>query len=198
MCRLSTVLVIWLHIRYSDHIPRGPRLDAPGALHHVIARGIERRALFNDDRDRADLLQRLAALVGCSGTRLYAWALLSNHFHLLLRTGTAPLSSLLRRVLTGYAVSFNRRHRRGRHLFQNRFQSILVEDDPYLLTLVRYRRLRRPGRQARVAVYRDAVARHGLSPMARFLNISMQSVLRATLFKPVSPAPLPRRWRRRG
>ena len=119
-------------------MPRGPRLDAPGALHHVIARGIERRALFIEDRDRSDFLTRLAALVACSGTRLYAWALLPNHFHLLVRTGAAPLSSLVRRLLTGYAVSFNRRHRRSGHLFQNRFKSILVEDDPYLLTLVRY------------------------------------------------------------
>ncbi len=119
-------------------MPRGPRLDAPGALHHVIARGIDRGALFTDDGDRADFLDRLAALLACSGTRLYAWALIPNHFHLLLRTGTAPLSSVLRRLLTGYAVRFNRRHHRVGHLFQNRFKSILVEDDPYLLALVRY------------------------------------------------------------
>src|SRR5437870_4639458 len=111
-------------------MPRGPRLDAPGALQHFIARGIERRPLFNSDRDRSDFLDRLASLSACTGTRLYAWALIPNHFHLLLRTGSAPLSSLLRRLLTGYAVSFNGRHRRSGHLFQNRFKSILVEDDP--------------------------------------------------------------------
>jgi len=119
-------------------MPRGPRLDAPGALHHVIARGIERRPIFADDQDRAAFLERLASLVTLSGAALYAWTLLPNHFHLLLRTGTLSLSSVLRRLLTGYVGEFNRRHRRAGHLFQNRFKSILVEDDPYLLTLVRY------------------------------------------------------------
>jgi putative transposase len=119
-------------------MPRGPRLDAPGALHHVIARGIERGLIFRDDGDRADFLERLAGLLRCCAAHLYAWALLPNHFHLLLGTGAVPLSSLLRRLLTGHAVSFNRRHRRAGHLFQNRFKSILVEKDAYLLALVRY------------------------------------------------------------
>ena len=119
-------------------MPRGPRLDAPGALHHVIARGIERRPIFVDDEDRASFLARLAPLVTQSRAGLYAWALIPNHFHLLLRTGAVPLSSLVRRLLTGYVGGFNRRHRRAGHLFQNRFKSILVEDDPYLLSLVRY------------------------------------------------------------
>lgn len=61
-----------------------------------------------------------------------------NHFHLLLRTGTTPLSTIMRRLLAGYAGTFNRHHRRSGHLFQNRFKSILVEQDPYLLELVRY------------------------------------------------------------
>jgi putative transposase len=123
---------------YPSSMPRGPRLDAPGALHHVIARGIERGAIFRNDGDRSDFLERLAVLLRCCDARLYAWALIPNHFHLLVRTGTVPLSSLLRRLLTGYAVSFNRRHRRAGHLFQNRFKSILVEEEAYLLALVRY------------------------------------------------------------
>jgi len=67
-----------------------------------------------------------------------AWALLDNHFHLLLRTGTVPLSTLMRRLLTGYAVSHNLRHERSGHLFQNRCKSILCQEDRYLLELVRY------------------------------------------------------------
>lgn len=119
-------------------MPRGPRLDAPDALHHVIARGIERRLLFADDLDRQDFLDRLAHLVTVTHAGLFAWCLMPNHFHLLLRTGRVPLSTLMRRLLTAYAVTFNRRHRRAGHLFQNRFKSILVEADPYLLQLVRY------------------------------------------------------------
>lgn len=119
-------------------MPRQPRLDAPGALHHVVARGIERTAIFSDDADRENLIARLAGLVEDTGTEVLAWALLPNHFHLLLRTRAAPLSDLMRSLNTGYAVTFNRRHRRAGYLFQNRFKSFLVEEEPYLLELVRY------------------------------------------------------------
>jgi len=73
-----------------------------------------------------------------SKTPCFAWALIPNHAHFLLRTGTVPIATVMRRLLTGYAVSFNRRHRRHGHLFQNRYKSILCEEDPYLLELVRY------------------------------------------------------------
>ncbi len=119
-------------------MPRGPRLDAPGALHHVIARGIERRTIFAHDPDRRAFLERLAGVLEVTNTALLAWCLMPNHFHLLLQTGPVPLSSVMRRLLAGYAVTFNRTHRRVGHLFQNRFKSILVEAEPYLLELVRY------------------------------------------------------------
>jgi putative transposase len=83
-------------------------------------------------------LERLGSNLEESRTRCYAWALLPNHFHLLLRTGVVPISTVMRRLLTGYAVGYNRRHRRHGHLFQNRFKSILCQEDPYLLELVRY------------------------------------------------------------
>ncbi len=70
-------------------MPRGPRLDAPESLHHVMVRGLERRVLFRDDRDRADLLARLAAVVQRTGVTVLAWALLPNHFHLLVRSPPA-------------------------------------------------------------------------------------------------------------
>ncbi len=123
---------------YSAPMPRGPRLDAPGALHHVMARGIERRAIFAHDPDRHAFLERLASVVEAAHTGLLAWCLMPNHFHLLLQTGTVPLSTVMRCLLAGYAVTFNRHHRRAGHLFQNRFKSILVEAEPYLLELVRY------------------------------------------------------------
>jgi REP element-mobilizing transposase RayT len=119
-------------------MPRKARLDAPGALHHIIARGIERRKIFRDDADRGDFLDRLGGILRDSQTRCFAWALMPNHFHLLLRTGLVPISSVMRRLLTGYAVTFNLRHRRSGHLFQNRYKSILCQEDAYLLELVRY------------------------------------------------------------
>jgi len=119
-------------------MPRLARLDAPGVLHHVIIRGIERRDIFKDNKDRDNLLERLADLLPATKTSCYAWTFLSNHAHFLIRTGTQGLSKVMRRLLTGYVVSFNRRHRRHGPLFQNRFKSILCQEDVYFKELVRY------------------------------------------------------------
>jgi putative transposase len=119
-------------------MPRQPRLDAPGALHHVMGRGIERTNIFRIDRDREDFLKRLADQCMEGSLIVYAWCLLSNHFHLLVRTGRQPIFRSMKKLLTGYAVNFNLRHKRTGHLFQNRYKSIICEDDPYLLELTRY------------------------------------------------------------
>ena len=119
-------------------MPRLARLDIPGLLQHVIVRGIERRDIFNDDNDRQLFVDRLFSLCAETGVRCYSWALLSNHFHLLVIPTSTPLSFFMRRLLTGYAVSFNRRNKRSGHLFQNRYKSIVCEEEPYLLELVRY------------------------------------------------------------
>jgi REP element-mobilizing transposase RayT len=102
------------------------------------ARGIERRKIFWDDKDRNAFLDRFAIVLEETQTQCYAWALIPNHFHLLLRTGPTPLSKVMRRLMTGYAVTFNHRHRRAGHLFQNRYKSVICEEDPYLLELIRY------------------------------------------------------------
>ena len=119
-------------------MPRQSRIDAPGALHHIIARGIARKEIFRDDADRDNFLERLCTILKDTKTVCYAWALIPSHFHLLLRTGSDPIATAMRRLLTGYAVSHNRRHRRYGHLFQNRYKSILCQEDVYLLELVRY------------------------------------------------------------
>ena len=100
------------------------RLDAPGVLHHVMGRGIERKKIFVNDKDREDFIDRLAKIVEKGGMDIYAWALIPNHFHLLCKTRNRPLSTSMRRILTGYAVNFNKRHKRQGHLFQNRYKSI--------------------------------------------------------------------------
>jgi len=103
-----------------------------------MARGIERRKLFRDDKDRNSFLDRLAIILEETQTQCYAWALIPNHFHILLRTGATPLSKVMRRLMTGYAVTFNKRHRRSGHLFQNRYKSVICEENAYLLELIRY------------------------------------------------------------
>ena len=119
-------------------MPRQARIDAPDALHHIMVRGIERKEIFGDNKDRDDFVERLGDILKATSTSCYAWALLSNHAHLLLRTGRHPIATVMRRLLTGYAVTFNRRHNRHGQLLQNRCKSILCQEDPYLVELVRY------------------------------------------------------------
>jgi REP element-mobilizing transposase RayT len=119
-------------------MPRQARLDAPGTLHHVMVRGIDGVAIFRDDQDRDDFLSRIGHLVESTGTRILAWVLMDNHVHLLLFSGPSGIAAFMRRLLTGYAIGFNRRYRRSGHLFQNRYKSIVCEEDVYLLELVRY------------------------------------------------------------
>ena len=119
-------------------MPRKARIDAPGALHHIIIRGIERKAIFKDSADRENFLERCSRIISETKTGCYAWVFMTNHIHMLLKTGLAPIATVMRRLLTGYAVSFNRRHRRHGHLFQNRYKSFLCEEQLYLKELVRY------------------------------------------------------------
>ena len=119
-------------------MPRKARLDAPGTLHHVIVRGIERRRIVNNNTDRQDFVSRMGQIAIDTDTSICAWALMTNHAHILLRSSPAGLSTYMRRLLTGYAISYNLRHSRHGHLFQNRFKSIICEEDAYFKELVRY------------------------------------------------------------
>src|SRR3989339_2206573 len=119
-------------------MPRHRRLDLPGAVYHVITRGIERREIFKDSDDRKEFIDRLANGVKEVGCKCYGWALMPNHFHLLIRMNNRPLSDLMRKLLTGYAIYFNRRYKRSGYLYQNRYKSVLCQEDAYLLELVRY------------------------------------------------------------
>jgi REP element-mobilizing transposase RayT len=119
-------------------MPRQARLDAPGALHHIIIRGINKAAIFKDDQDKIRFLERLAENVSKGNCKVYAWVLMTNHVHLLFKSGNDGISSIMRKQLTWYAQYFNRRHKRTGHLFENRYKSIICEEETYLLALVRY------------------------------------------------------------
>ena len=119
-------------------MPRRARIDAAGALQHIICRGIERRKIFRDDGDRELFIERLGHVLKETQSVCYAWALIPNHFHLLLRTGGSPIKTVMQRLLSGYAGDFNRRHQRIGQIFHNRYKSILCQREPYLLELVRY------------------------------------------------------------
>ena len=99
-------------ICFSVNVPRKARIDDPGALQHIIVRGIERRKIFYDDQDRDNFLELLGAVLVETGAPCFAWALIPNHAHVLLKTGTMPIATVMRRLLTGCAVSFNHCHHR--------------------------------------------------------------------------------------
>ena len=81
-------------------MPSQARLDTPGTLHHVIIRGIEKRKIVNDRKDREDFINRMGEIASDTGTNIYAWALMTNHAHILLRNGQKGLTSFMRRLLS--------------------------------------------------------------------------------------------------
>ena len=95
-------------------------LDAAGVLHHIIIRGIERRKIFRNDADKNNFIDRLSNLLPQTHTACYAWALMFNHAHFLFQSGGVGMPTLIRRLLTGHAIYFNRKYRRHGQLFQNR------------------------------------------------------------------------------
>lgn len=119
-------------------MPRQARSDIPGALHHIMVRGINKAKIFIDDQDRSRFLERLGQKIVEGKCTVYAWVLMSNHVHILFKSGKDGISAVMRKLLTWYAVYFNRRHRRSGHLFENRYKSILCDEGNYLLALVRY------------------------------------------------------------
>ena len=149
-------------------MPRQARLDYPGCLHHLINRGIDRKAIFAEKEDYLEFIDALGELLQKGRHTCYGWALMPNHFHLLLRTGNAPIFKVMSRLLSGYAGSFNRRHRRSGHLFQNRYKSILCQEDSYLLELVRYIHLN-PLR-SELAVTMDALDRYRFSGHSKLMG----------------------------
>jgi REP element-mobilizing transposase RayT len=114
------------------------RIDLQHGLYHVTSRGWERRAIVRDDRDRQRWLELLDRVATRCGWRVFAWALMSNHFHLYLRTPQPNLSAGMHGLNSGHASAFNRRYGRGGALFQGRFKAVLVEDESHDLELTRY------------------------------------------------------------
>jgi len=114
------------------------RLDAPGAVHHVMVRGLDGMRIFRDPDDYQDFVDRMVRIFGAERAPCLAWALMPNHGHFLIRTDAGGLARIMRRLNTGYAKRFNRRWSRRGYLFQNRFASRLAAGETDLMMLVRY------------------------------------------------------------
>jgi putative transposase len=117
---------------------RKPRIHFPGTLYHVITRGNRKQGIFLDEEDLQRFLTYLLACKKRFSFRLYAYALMKSHLHLLIEVENIPLSRIMQTLLFGYAGYFNRRYGEVGHLFQGRYKAILCEKDVYLLELVRY------------------------------------------------------------
>jgi REP element-mobilizing transposase RayT len=103
-----------------------------------MVRGINKANIFDDNEDKARFLERLGQNVTDGKCSVYAWVLMDNHVHILFKSGKHGISAVMRKLLTWYAQYYNRRHKRTGHLFENRYKSILCDEDNYLLALVRY------------------------------------------------------------
>jgi REP element-mobilizing transposase RayT len=107
-------------------------------VYHVTARGTAKQIIFEDDVDRRFFGQKMRKCLDDCGVELFAWCLMSNHVHLLVRSELDSVTKFMQKLLTGYVRHFNERHDRTGHLFQNRFDSVPVQTDEQLMTAVRY------------------------------------------------------------
>jgi REP element-mobilizing transposase RayT len=119
-------------------VARAPRIEYPGALYHVLARGNQRRDIFHDDADRTKYLAKLAAYKHRHGFALYAYVLMTNHVHLLIETRDVGLGKIIQGIHQSYTQSYNRRYQTVGHVFQGRYKAFLCARETYLLELVRY------------------------------------------------------------
>lgn len=119
-------------------MPRIGRLHIDGGYYHVMGCGLERRRIFSSDDDKQDFLDRLGIGLEQTGCQCLAFAMMSNHYHLLIQVSSQPLSKLMSKLLSGYATHYNYRKKRSGYVFQNRYKSILCDADTYLLELIRY------------------------------------------------------------
>ncbi|MDD4048075.1 MAG: transposase, partial [Clostridia bacterium] len=107
-------------------------------IYHVMFRGINQQDLFEDDQDRQKFIKTLAIYKEKSGCKIYAYCLMSNHVHLLMKEVQEDISQIIKRISSSYVYYYNRKYCRYGHLFQERFKSETVEDDSYFLTVLRY------------------------------------------------------------
>ena len=119
-------------------MPRHARELSNSGIYHIILRGINRQTIFNDDEDYQRFINTLKKYKTVSGYTLYAYCLMNNHIHILLRVGQEKLETILKRIAGSYVYWYNFKYNRIGHLFQDRFKSEPVDSDEYFLTVLRY------------------------------------------------------------
>ena len=119
-------------------MPRGARKTSSTDIYHVMLRGINRQDIFEEDEDKKIFLWIIRECIKVSGCDIYAYCLMSNHVHILIRTKTESIGVIMKRIGTRYVLYFNEKYGRVGHLFQDRFKSEPIETDEYFLTVLRY------------------------------------------------------------
>jgi len=119
-------------------MPRMARLESPGSLVHIMAHSIEGKLLFIDEQDRNEFLSRFEKGLANTGFHCYTWVLMDNHYHLFIKTSSLPTSKLMRGLNSGYARYYNKKYNRRGYLFQDRFKSLLCQDQDYAVQLIKY------------------------------------------------------------
>lgn len=119
-------------------MPRGPRFIFENAFYHVFNRGVNKQPIFLSNQDYYFFLKKLSDLKQKFDHSVYAYCLMPNHFHLSIQTRKVPISKIMASLTTSHSVYFNKKHGRLGPVFQNRFKSILIENDPYFLKLSQY------------------------------------------------------------
>ena len=119
-------------------MPRKPRLHLPGGIYHVILRGNNRRRIFSSPADRVHLNQLVGRATARLHAKVHAFCWMTNHLHLAIQVGEQPLGRLMQWIGSRYAYYYNRQQRQTGHVFERRYQAILVDAEAYLLELVRY------------------------------------------------------------
>ena len=119
-------------------MPRRARRKSESGIYHIMLRGINGQVIFEDEEDNLKFLETLKNYKAVSGYKLFAYCLMSNHIHLLLRVEKEDLDLIIKRIAGSYVYWYNWKYKRNGHLFQDRFKSEPVEDDAYFLTVIRY------------------------------------------------------------
>jgi len=119
-------------------LARRLRIEYPGALYHVIQRGNNKENVFECSEDKYYLIEYFRKAVELDGIELFAYVIMSNHYHLALRTSSEPLNKVMHRINTKYGIYYNKAMVRSGHVFEGRYKAILIQNDSYLISLVRY------------------------------------------------------------
>ena len=119
-------------------MPRSAREKSKSGIYHIIIRGIDRQSIFEDDEDRKKLISILLRYKMKCGYNIFAYCLMGNHLHILLKIGSEPLEQVMRRIGVSYVYWYNKKYERVGYLFQDRFKSEPVDNDAYFLTVIRY------------------------------------------------------------